>query len=117
MSLPLMVRPGTLLPLGNNEERPDYAFAEDVTLHLFELADGATAQVAVPTVTGDSAFTANAQRVGDRIIVSTTGEGSWCVLLRGVASVSEVAGGTARAHALGTLVTPTAGEGRLEVAL
>ncbi len=117
MSLPLMVRPGTLLPVGNNEERPDYAFSEDVTLHLFELADGATAYAAIPTVTGESALTASAERVGNRIVVSTAGGGSWCVLLRGVPSVREVAGGTAVAHDLGTLVTPPAGAERLEIIL
>lgn len=39
-SLPLLVRPDTVLPWGSREDRPDYDHAEGVTLRLFEIADG-----------------------------------------------------------------------------
>jgi alpha-D-xyloside xylohydrolase len=39
-SLPLYVRPDSVLPVGARTDRPDYAWADGVTLHLVELADG-----------------------------------------------------------------------------
>ena len=42
LSLPLLVRPNSIIPVGANDERPDYDFADGVTFHVFELQDGAT---------------------------------------------------------------------------
>ncbi|MHB1318005.1 MAG: alpha-xylosidase [Anaerolineae bacterium] len=118
MSLPLMVRPGSLIPMGQNEERPDYNYAPGVTLHLFELADGMSAQATVPAVTGATALTARAERSGDKVIVSVAGDASdWRVLLRGVDGVTRVAGGTAREEPQGTLIVPEQGVSRVEVSL
>ena len=39
LSLPLMVRPNTVLPVGASEDRPDYEYADGVTFHIFELED------------------------------------------------------------------------------
>src|SRR5438552_15116707 len=49
LSLPLLVRPNTVLPIGANEQQPDYDYADGVTLHVFELQDGVTAAAHVPT--------------------------------------------------------------------
>ncbi len=35
-SLPLMARPGTIIPMGENKEKPDYDYANNVTLYVFE---------------------------------------------------------------------------------
>ncbi len=40
LSLPLMVRPGTVLPLGAVDDRPDYDYADGVTFRIYELTDG-----------------------------------------------------------------------------
>ena len=39
-ALPLLVRPGAVLPVGARTDRPDYDWADGVTLRLFELPDG-----------------------------------------------------------------------------
>jgi alpha-D-xyloside xylohydrolase len=51
-SLPLLVRPGTVLPIGARTDRPDYEWAEGVTLRAFELADGDRREVLVPASGG-----------------------------------------------------------------
>ena len=57
-SVPLLVRPGAVLPLGNRTDRPDYDYRDGVTLQIYEPADGVTV-VAVEdttfTVTRDGA--------------------------------------------------------------
>ncbi|HEU4679040.1 MAG TPA: alpha-xylosidase, partial [Terrimicrobiaceae bacterium] len=50
LSLPLMVRPKTILPLGATEERPDYDYTDGVTFRLYEITDGSdlTCEVFAP---------------------------------------------------------------------
>ena len=60
LSLPLMVRPNTVIAVGANEERPDYDYADGLTFHVFELAAGATVRVSVPTVDGRAGVQADA---------------------------------------------------------
>jgi len=107
-SLPLMVRPDSVIPIGPNEQRPDYA--DGVTLHVFELSDGTSVSVRIPALDGSVAMTAHVSRVGSEIHVETRGAtGPWFVLLRGVADVHQVDGGAAQPVALGTLLTPAEG--------
>ncbi|HEU5097526.1 MAG TPA: alpha-xylosidase [Roseiflexaceae bacterium] len=117
-SLPLLARPNSLIPFGANDQQPDYDYADGVTLHVFELQDGATATASVPALAGDAALTAEVTRAGQRIDVRTHGTSvAWRVLLRGVGSVRSVDQGTAEADDLGTLVIPTEGSAKLSIHL
>jgi alpha-D-xyloside xylohydrolase len=51
LSVPLLVRPGSVIPVGAVADRPDYDHAEGVTLRAYELADGARVTVEVGGVT------------------------------------------------------------------
>ncbi|MEU4159190.1 alpha-xylosidase [Actinoplanes sp. NPDC026670] len=69
---PLLVRPGTVLPVGARHDRPDYDYRDGVTLHLFEPAEGRTA-VVVPGPTGaDTVFTIS--RSDSDIVVGRIGD-------------------------------------------
>ena len=48
MSVPLLARPGAVIPVGAVEDRPDYDYADGVTLHVYQLADGATRTARIP---------------------------------------------------------------------
>jgi alpha-D-xyloside xylohydrolase len=110
LSLPLMVRPNTILPVGAVEDRPDYDYADGVTYHVFALDEGAVAAARVPTLDGSIETTVEARRVGSRIEVSVDGASRpWSVLLRGIEDVVSVEGGTAQADELGVRVVPDTG--------
>ena len=57
MSLPLMVRPGTVLPLGAHDDRPDYDYLDGLELHVYQLADGESETVEIPDTKGNVAAT------------------------------------------------------------
>ena len=57
MSLPLMVRPGTVLPLGGCDTRPDYRYTENLELHVYQLAEGESRTVPVYSTDGRLAAT------------------------------------------------------------
>ncbi len=97
MSLPLLVRPGTLLTLGKHDDRPDYDYADEIELRLYELADGATATAVVPTLAGEVAATFTARREGGRVTVEREGAAkAWKLLVIGTDQVVTAAAETAR---------------------
>lgn len=72
-SLPLMVRPNTILPIGNNEVDAAYDFANGVTLVLSEFADGAEANIEIPDVKGEIVMNVHAVRHGGEILLTVKG--------------------------------------------
>lgn len=74
LSLPLYVRPGTLLALGADDTRPDYDHAKGVTLRLHELADGATATCTLFDLAGNPSATITARRTGAEVTFEVEGE-------------------------------------------
>jgi alpha-D-xyloside xylohydrolase len=116
LSLPLLARPNSLIPVGDNSQRPDYEYADGVTFHLFALADGRSCSAQLPNLQGEIVFTLTASREGQRLRLHTEGAApNWQVLLRGVVSVASVSRGTADSQALGTVVIPESGTDEVEV--
>ncbi|WP_028047515.1 alpha-xylosidase [Cellulomonas sp. URHE0023] len=80
LSLPVYVRPDTVLPVGAREDRPDYAWAEGVTLRLFEIADGHRSVTVIPATDGGEPSRFVVSRSGDRVHVSARdARGPWRV--------------------------------------
>jgi alpha-D-xyloside xylohydrolase len=87
-SVPLLVRPGAVLPVGAVDDRPDYDYADGITLRVHGLADGATVTTEIPTVAGEVACTFTSTRHGDTVHVSVDNPPSrWQVQLAGSAPV------------------------------
>lgn len=92
-SVPLYVRPGTVLPVGARTDRPDYDFADGVVLHLFELPDGHRSVTHVPGPGGTPGATFTVVRAGDRVRVEASGAtGPWAVQAHAGARVDAAAG-------------------------
>ena len=72
-SLPLMVRPNSILPLGNNDQRPDYDYADGVSLLVSAFDEGAEAKTKIPDLKGETVMTVTAKRVGDEIHLHVEG--------------------------------------------
>ena len=77
-TVPVFVRPASVLPIGSRDDRPDYPYDEDVTLRVYELPDGGRTLVTVPGLTGESAATFEVARDG-RLVTATRRQGaaSW----------------------------------------
>lgn len=107
MSLPLYVRENTILPVGENDYKPDYEYAKNISLHIFELNDGITTSISVPNQSGAKVVEFRAQRTGFNIQVEATGqENPWSILLRGINRITTIRGGTAVVHELGYFIAP-----------
>jgi len=84
MSLPLLVRPNSIVAVGANDQRPDYDYADNVVFRVFELEDGAEASTIVYDLRGEPAVKATAARRGNVVRVETEGAAKpWSVELGG----------------------------------
>ena len=119
LSMPLWVRPGTILPLGARDDRPDYEFADGVTFRVYEPADGAQSACTVPTLRGEAGLRLEVRRRGAQIEATVAGAstGGWRLQLAGVKVVAAVEGGTALADPLGIVISPARGSRVLRVTL
>ncbi len=84
LSIPLWVPENSVIPVGARADRPDYDYAEGVTLHVFNLKDGAKVDVTVPDTLGAARAIFHVERRGQTLRVTREGApGKWSVLVRG----------------------------------
>jgi alpha-D-xyloside xylohydrolase len=69
-SLPLYVRPGSVVPVGSRDDRPDYDWTDNVVLRVFEPADVFNREVTLRRPDG-AQVSYHVSRVGDRLTVSS----------------------------------------------
>ncbi len=86
---PLLVRPNTILAVGNCFDRPDYDFEEGVTFYLSEFEDGAASKIFVPDAKGNKIRLVTAQSKNEQIMVTVEGgSDNWtCRFLTGGAGI------------------------------
>ena len=89
LSLPLMVRPNTIIALGAADHRPDYDYAENVTFRIYELSDGSEASCHVSSPRRADAERLIVRRIGKHVTATFSGErsGAWRLQLAGISKV------------------------------
>ena len=118
MSLPLMVRPNSVIAIGNHDDRPDYDYSEGVILQMYEFEEGQQASVEIPSVTGKIQTTFAVTRRDGVIKVEKQGKSEdWKLLLVGISKIASVIGGVSERCSQGVLVTPAGNMDTLQVLL
>jgi alpha-D-xyloside xylohydrolase len=91
LSLPLLVRPNSVIPIGSRSDRPDYDYSDGVTLQVFQLEDGKQVSVEIPDLNGEIETKFEVSRKGNSIQIYRQGSPKpWKVLLVGVTPVENV---------------------------
>jgi len=110
LSLPLMVRPSSVIPMGSVDTRPDYHYPDGVTFHVFELGDGAEVETRVPDMKGRTALVLRTQREDERITFRAEGDTrNWKIVLHSVRRVRDVKGGQAESTTEEVTIQPEGG--------
>ncbi len=124
MSIPLMVRPSSLIAIGNNEHQPDYDYPRGVVFHLFELEDGMTTSATVYNTAGQPELEAAVKRDRQKIVMETRrcagsndAGNNWSLILRGIHQIQEVTGGSSSPDPLGLRIKPQDASSNLEILL
>ena len=104
MSLPLMVRENTLLPIGADDQNVEYDYGKDLTLHLFALKDQARADV--KDMYGNPMLTARAKNESGSVTLTFEGRAqNLSLVLRNVHQVKGLTGAEAQDTPLGLKLT------------
>ncbi|MFI5754619.1 alpha-xylosidase [Streptomyces sp. NPDC051569] len=111
-TLPLLARPGAVIPFGASDEGTEYAWADGVTLRVYAGgADGSETVTTIPTQDGSGAAAVfTTRRTGGEIVVETESDLPWQVLLVGATPEGDGA-----VDPRGALYTAPAGTHRLAV--
>ncbi|MGA2442792.1 MAG: alpha-xylosidase [Tepidisphaeraceae bacterium] len=73
MDVPLLVRENTVLPFGGDEEKPGWKLNDELTLQLFQIADGADVSVSVAASDGPHPVVFRCRRAGGKFVLSSDG--------------------------------------------
>ena len=118
LSLPLMARPNAIIPVGMNDQKPDYEYVEGVTFHVFELQEETQSTVQVPKINGSEAMTLTLSRHAQKIsLKASTLVKPWSILLRNIHQVNSVTGGEVQQHPQGVLIAADVWAGQIEIDL
>lgn len=74
LSMPLLVRPNSILAMGVCDASPDYDYCDNVTLYLSAFEDGGRGSAFVTDLRGKPVLKAEAERNGDTITVRLEGK-------------------------------------------
>jgi alpha-D-xyloside xylohydrolase len=82
LSLPLLVRPNSVLPVGSRSDRPDYDYSDGVTLQAYQLEDGKQLSIEIPDLDGKIEARFDVKRAGATINIRRHGPAKqWSVSL------------------------------------
>jgi len=94
MSLPMLVRPNSVIPVGSQNKRPDYDYGDGVTLQVYQLGENSPKTIVIPTITGEPDIVFDIHLQNGVITVERSGNlKPWQVQLMGTHSVRSVEGG------------------------
>ncbi|UAL51678.1 alpha-xylosidase [Bacillus sp. CMF21] len=106
MSLPFMARENSIIPVGAIDSKAEYDYADGVTFHVFELADGKGTAADIYNIHGEKAGSVTAIKEGSKISFRANNmPDSYSILLRNVEKVDSVSNGKMTYTEQGTLIT------------
>ncbi len=108
LSLPLLVKENTILPMGARDDRPDYDYADGVELRLYQLKDGVEATKTVYGMNNVAELTVKALKNGDTITIDVEATKAYTVRLMNVKAVA-CEGAEMVIEENDTILTPSAG--------
>ena len=110
LSLPLLVRPNSIIPIGKHDDRPDYEYSDGLTLQVYQLQDGKHSSVEIPSLDGTIQTRFDFNRDGQEIQAARQGPAlPWTILLVGIREVEAVQDMETETVAGGTLIKVPAG--------
>jgi alpha-D-xyloside xylohydrolase len=102
LGIPLWVRENTILPMGAHDTKPEYDYADGLTLHLFAI-DG-TVRETVYDTDGNAVLHAQAARQENTLTITLDGGKNRHVCLRSIHAATEVQGATCEKSEQGLLL-------------
>lgn len=110
LSIPCLVRENSIIAVGAVDTKPEYDFARDVTLKVYELTDGTAAKTDVYNTRAELELSISVLKEGNTITISVQHFGEskpYKVYLHDVKNAASVTGGTSQEAEKGTVIIPS----------
>jgi alpha-D-xyloside xylohydrolase len=116
LSLPLLIKPNSVIPIGARNDRPDYDLAEDVTLQVYALEEGQTVVAHIPNLKGETDATFTIMRHDPVYKIQRSGnEKKWRILLVGIKLIDEPVEGVITYSSQGALLEMESAKQEIEI--
>lgn len=103
LSLPLMARENSIIPVGADDQNVEYDYGRDLALHVFSLKDSACAEI--KDMESNDLLKVCAKNEGGKVTFKFDGRAeNLKILLRNVESVNALSGAEAETSGLGTVL-------------
>lgn len=114
-TLPMLVKPNSILIEGAKDTQAEYDYAADVTVHLFEIAEGSELSTLVTDRFGQQTGEVNIKAHEGTYEVETNGISIKMILLHNLYDVKEVENGRLEKSNLGTVVYLNESKGKISL--
>ncbi|MBU3112207.1 alpha-xylosidase [Clostridium lacusfryxellense] len=105
MSLPLLVKPNSIIAIGSENRKPDYDYVDDALLHVFELENNVPTSTTIYNIDGKPELNVSIIKNKNDINIKSSGsDKSWSILLRGLFNIEATIAATTAVHILGTIL-------------
>lgn len=108
LSIPLMAKPNSIIAVGANSNKPDYAYDEDVTLHVFEPMNKSELKTSVFGLQGERLLDGKVTLDDSSILIEIQGSSNWSILFRNAKELEVLEGGYSEKLSSGIRVIPNA---------
>ena len=108
LSIPMMVKENSIIPVGAVDTVPNYDFGKDVTLNVFNLVENKEAFVEVVNENSDVVLKAKALKVNNTITFDVEANDNYSILINGEFNIEKVEGAEAKVDKAGIRLTPNA---------
>ncbi|HQE24908.1 MAG TPA: alpha-xylosidase, partial [Candidatus Atribacteria bacterium] len=118
-SLPLMVRPHSIIAIGDRKDVPDYDYTSRVVLHVFELKEGKEVKTWVINQKGEVELELSMIKEGNKISINIEKgyNKEFKIFLNGISQVERVINGSFAREEKGTFIIPQKECNNIEVIL
>lgn len=114
LSIPMLVRPNSLVATGKVESVPDYDYADGVTLSAYQLEEGKVATTEVINEQEEKELEVSVLKQNGQITISYKGVGKpWNMILKGINKVESIEGGNVTEQADGIHIGVEGKEGSI----
>lgn len=109
LSIPLYVKPGSIIAVGSKDNGPVYDYAQDVTFYVYAMEDGMTKTCAVYNKENEVDTEITAVRAGNEYKITINGKKPCKVVLVKESSASAICNGSMVIQDGNCVITPDAG--------
>ena len=110
LSIPCLVKENSIIAVGAVDSKPEYDYAKDVTLKVYQLTEGTEAKTNVYNMSAELKLSAGVVKDGNKITISVQNfeEGTpYKVYLHDVKNVDSVSGAAIEVNETGTFIIPS----------